>query len=209
METVVVDGNLLEWLGAEWFPLFESFNQAGVSSIALRADSVHAYIAFDIKVPSVRVQPGTRVGEGDHMAVVIDTDPADGRIGPQDLYVLLSPPTDTETDPIVTSLRFEGFMAKWLADNRALTFTEFHLSTFGADPSSAMGAGVTYATRRTSDGYVAELALPHMGREQIHLSLTVTSTGGRKRVWSLSRRNYPANPATFAVVELRATSREL
>jgi hypothetical protein len=97
-------------------------------------------------------------------------------------------------------------MAKWLADNRALTFTEFHLSTFATDPSSvvaSIAAGVRYATRRTRTGFAAEIALPHQGRDVLRLSLTVTSTGGGKRVASLSRRNYPANPATFAEIRLR------
>ena len=96
-------------------------------------------------------------------------------------------------------------MAKWLADNHALTFTEFHLSTFGSDPSpvvAAMADGLEYGTRRTRTGYSAELALPHLGRDRLRMSLTVTSTSGGKRVASLSRRNYPANPTTFAEILL-------
>ena len=65
-----------------------------------------------------------------------------------------------------------------------------------------MAAGVTYAARRTSDGYTAELSLPHLNRDRIHLSLTVTNTEGGKRVLSLARRNYPVNPATFAEIRL-------
>ncbi len=104
---------------------------------------------------------------------------------------------------MVTALTFEGFTEKRLADNCALTFTEFHLSTFGSDPSpvvAPMADGLEYGTRRTGAGYSAELALSHLGRDRLRLSLTVTSTAGGKRVASLSRRNYRANPTTFAEV---------
>ncbi len=138
--------------------------------------------------------------------IVIDTDPSDDLIGSDDLFVLL-PPGDNAatTDPIVVALPFQGFMAKWLADNRALTFTEFHLSTFATGPSPAampFADGLQYASNRTRAGYVAELAIPHLGRDRLHMSLTVTTTGGGKRVASLSRRNYPANPTTFAEIRL-------
>ena len=139
--------------------------------------------------------------------IVIDTDPSDDLIGSDDLFILL-PPGDNAatTDPIVVALPFQGFMAKWLADNRALTFTEFHLSTFATEPSPAaapLAAGLKYASNRTRTGYTAELALPHLGRNELHMSLTITSTTGGKRVASLSRRNYPANPTTFAEIRLK------
>ncbi len=54
------------------------------------------------------------------------------------------------------------------------------------------------------DGRGTELALPHLGRDRLRLSLTVTSTAGSKRVASLSRSNYPANPTTFAEILLRS-----
>ncbi len=210
-EPITVDGNLRDWPAAAWHPLFESAERTGTARIALRTDSANLYIAFDITTDRIRVRDGSRLGEGDHIALVIDADPTGARIGSDDLYILLPPPGGgggggRETDrPIVTSLRFEGFMAKWLADNRALTFTEFHLSSFGNAPSgtmASMAAGITYGTRRSDTGYTAEVALPHMGRERIHLSLTVTSTTGGKRVQSLARRNYPVNPVTFAEIEL-------
>ena len=206
-DAVMADGDLSEWsVGAtEWLPLFEPAGGTSGSQIAFRWDSNNLYIAFDIRTDRITVREGSRLGEGDHIALVIDADPTGARIGPDDLYILLPPPGGETDRPIVTSLRFEGFMAKWLADNRALTFTEFHLSSFGSAPSATMApmaAGITYGTRRSDTGYTAEVALPHMGRERIHLSLTVTSTTGGKRVQSLARRNYPVNPVTFAEIEL-------
>ena len=204
-ESITVDGSLRDWPAATWHPLFEFAERTGTARIALRTDSTNLYIAFDINTDRIRVRDGSGLGEGDHIALVIDADPTGARIGPDDLYILLPPPGGETDRPIATSLRFEGYMAKWLADNRALTFTEFHLSSFGDAPSATMepmAAGITYGTRRSDTGYTAEIALPHMGRERIHLSLTVTSTTGGKRVLSLARRNYPVNPVTFAEIEL-------
>ncbi len=212
VDAVIADGDLSEWsVGAtQWLPLFEPAGGASGSRIALRWDSNNLYVAFDIKADRITVREGSRLGEGDHIAFVIDADPSGKQIGPDDLYILLPPPGNAAAKPITIALQFEGFMAKWLADNRALTFTEFHLSTFGSPPSTQMApmaAGITYAARRTSDGYTAELALPHLNRDKIRLSLTVTSTAGGKRVLSLARRNYPVNPATFAEIQLPAGSR--
>ena len=204
-EPITVDGNLRDWPATAWHPLYDSAGRTGTARIALRADSTNLYIAFDINTDRIRIRDGSRLGEGDHIALVIDADPTGARIGPDELYVLLPPPGGETDRPITTSLRFEGFMAKWLADNRALTFTEFHLSSFGDAPSTPMepmAAGIKYGTSRSDTGYTAEVALPHMGRERIHLSLTVTSTTGGKQVQSLARRNYPANPVTFAEIEI-------
>jgi hypothetical protein len=66
-----------------------------------------------------------------------------------------------------------------------------------------MASGASYAVRPAPGGYTAELALPHLDRDRLRISLTVTTTAGRKRVASLSRRNYPANPTTFAEIVLQ------
>jgi hypothetical protein len=60
-----------------------------------------------------------------------------------------------------------------------------------------------YAAARTDDGYHAEIALPHGRRGELRISLTVAVVVGARRAFSLSRRNYPANPATFAEVVLK------
>ncbi len=65
-----------------------------------------------------------------------------------------------------------------------------------------MADGLSYETVRTPTEFAVELAVPHLGRDRLRLSLTVTSTAGGRRVASLSRRNYPANPTTFAEIRL-------
>ena len=203
--SVVVDGNLSEWQNADWRTLYRSGRSTDIR-VAFRRDDEFLYLAIATQYSNLRVRGGHMLGEADHIAIVIDGDPTDGAIGKDDLFVLLPPPNDiANAEPVVTALTFEGFMAKWLADNQALTFTEFHLSTFGSDPSpvvAPMADGLEYGARRTRTGYSAELALPHLGRDRLRLSLTVTSTSGGKRVASLSRRNYPANPTTFAEIRL-------
>jgi len=205
--SVVVDGNLSEWQDADWRPLYRSGRSTDIR-VAFRRDDEFLYLAIATQYRNIRVRGGRTLGEADHIAIVIDGDPTDGAIGKDDLFVLLPPPNNiANAEPVVTALAFEGFMAKWLADNRALTFTEFHLSTFGSDPSpevARMADGLKYGTRRTRTGYSAELALPHLGRDRLRMSLTVTSTAGGRRVASLSRRNYPANPTTFAEILLRS-----
>ena len=203
--SVVVDGNLSEWRNADWRPLYRSGQSTDIR-VAFRRDDEFLYLAIATQYRNIRVRGGLMLGEADHIAIVIDGDPMDGAIGKDDLFVLLPPPNNiANAEPVVTALPFEGFMAKWLADNHALTFTEFHLSTFGSDPSpvvAPMADGLKYGTRRTRTGYSAELALPHLGRDRLRLSLTVTYTSGGRRVASLSRRNYPANPTTFAEIRL-------
>ena len=205
--SVVVDGDLSEWQDADWRPLYRSGRSTDIR-VAFRRDDEFLYLAVATQYRNIRVRGGRMLGEADHIAIVIDGDPTDGAIGKDDLFVLLPPPNNiANAEPVVTALPFEGFMAKWLADNHALTFTEFHLSTFGSDPSpvvAPMADGLEYGTRRTRTGYSAELALPHLGRDRLRLSLTVTSTSGGRRVASLSRRNYPANPTTFAEILLRS-----
>jgi hypothetical protein len=202
---VTVDGRTSEWRGADWRSLYRGSDRPTDTRAAFGYDDEFLYVAVETPNPNIRVREDLSLGEGDHIAVVVDGDPLDGPIGGDDLFLLFPPPADG-VEPVITSLPFQGFMAKWLADNRALTFTEFHLSTFGTDPSpvvAPIAAGVRYAARRTRTGYAAEIALPHQGRDVLRLSLTVTSMGGGKRVASLSRRNYPANPVTFAEIRLR------
>jgi hypothetical protein len=203
--SVTVDGRTSEWRSADWRPLYRGSDRPTATRAAFRYDDELLYVAVETPNPNIRIREGITLGEGDHIAVVVDGDPLDGPIGGDDLFLLFPPPNGAG-EPVITALPFQGHMAKWLADNRALTFTEFHLSTFATDPSpvvASIAAGVRYATGRTRTGYTAEIALPHQGRDVLRLSLTVTSTGGGKRVASLSRRNYPANPVTFAEIRLQ------
>jgi hypothetical protein len=207
---VVIDGSLREWPAESWRPLYLAPGRAADARVALGRDTALLYMALDVRTDHVRVLDGNRLGEGDHIALVVDGDPTDETMGSDDLVVLLPPPNDVRgVEPVITSLPFRGFMAKWSADNRAFTFSEFHLSTFGTAPSplmAPMAAGVRYAARPSPTGYTAEVALPHLGRRELRVSLTVTTTAGGRRVVSLSQLNYAANPATYAELVLRGES---
>ena len=201
-----IDGDVSDVDEREWVPLFLDPDTRSESRVAFRQDAEFLYVAFRVANADIRPRPGEEIGEGDHMAVVVDGDPEDGAIGPEELVLLLPPPGDEPPTIRATAFGFQGFMAKWLADNRALTFTQFHISNLGLPLSATvapMASGASYATRRAPGGYTAELALPHLGRNRLRISLTVTTTAGRKRVASLSRRNYPANPTTFAEIVLQ------
>ncbi len=209
-----VDGDLSDWMGAIWRSLHGP-RRSGVSPVraAFRTDDRHLYIGLDVPYSANAVREGSHMGEGDHIAMVLDSDPSDDEISPRDLFVFLVPPTgraeggvESEPPPLIRSMEFTGFMSKFLADNRAFTFNEFYLSTFTRPPHQSVAAvadGIVYRARRAEGGYHAEIALPHGQRDRLRISLTVAVVDGGRRVFSLSRRNYPASPATFSEVVLR------
>ena len=201
-DDVVVDGRLDEWSGVAWRDLAGRARSAATVSAAQDDNNVY----FALRVPTQRadIQSGAKIGEGDHIALVIDAVPDGGGLGPADPIILLRPPEAATTeDHVVTTLTFRGFMTKWLRDNRALRFTEFHLSTFG-QPAPSWGDRIRYRARRTPNGYEAEVAIPQQDGRPVHVSLTVTNReAGRRITQSLSRRNYPANPVTFARIVIR------
>ena len=198
---VTVDGHLDEWAGARWHTLHGSSGRAA-PRVAVRSDSLSLYLALRVPHPPRTVNRSPRIGEGDHVALVIQHEPDGPRthLTPEDVVVLIAPPAGG-ADLVATqlSLGFRGFMAKWLADNRNLTFSEFHVTTFGAEPTVPLElqAAGAYA----ADGYAVEIAIPHRGLSRLRLGLDVAATvGGARRYWSLSERNYPANPATFSEI---------
>jgi hypothetical protein len=198
---VTVDGRLDDWAEARWRALHGSSGRAA-PRVAVRSDSLSLYLALRVPHPPQNVNRSPRIGEGDHVALVIQGDPQGPRtcLTPDDIVVLIAPPPDG-ADLVATqlSMGFRGFMAKWLADNRNLTFSEFHVTTFGAEPpvpKELRAAGVHVA-----DGYTVEIAIPHRGLTPLRLSLSVAATlGGARRYWSLAERSYPANPATFSEI---------
>jgi hypothetical protein len=204
------DGDLAEWNDEGWYPL------GGMARVAFAADDTSLFIALRVEDSDLEPRSGTRIGAGDHVQLIIDVDPDDRRHGltPRDLVVLIPAPTEEAGEPFVGSMRFEGFMSKWLADNERLTFSEFLLSTFGEKPTGEAGQiaqGLTVGGRwsvvggqGSVVGYTLELALPLPDSERLRISLSVVDVGqGERRVWSLAKRNYPANPATFSEVVVR------
>ncbi len=201
---VIMDGNLTEWSDVSW-TLLHGTGSGVPPRTAARSDAEFLYVA--LRVPHVprTVNPAPRIGEGDHVALVLQAGSSTPRkyLTSEDVIVLLSPPTDqTETTVLVQSMAFHGFMAKWLADNRNLRFSEFHVSTFGSEPP--ISQSISAVGRTSSDGYTMEIAVPRLGRAELRLSLTVVATvGGQRQFYSLAQRNYPANPATFAELTFR------
>jgi len=211
-----VDGNLEEWRDAEWESLTLVRGPSGPRpEIAHRSDGSVIYLALRVPSEPTDVRTGNRLGEGSHIGLVIQSNPADVRnyMTPEDLVVILAPPTESQPpSSLVRSMAFEGFMAKFLGDNRALTFSEFLLSTLAIEPSRAVAAmadGMEYGAQRTSRGYAAEIALPLAGFDRLRLSLTVAGrSAGRRTVHALGPLSYPANPATFAELTSSHTSLE-
>ncbi len=209
--SIRVDGHLGDWPAEAWFPLVGPDRDAAETSVAaLVRYGQHLYVALRVHDPHVRVEPDDRVGEGDHVALVVESEPPVHRryLTPEDLVILLpAPEGPLQPTPLIRSMRFEGFMAKFLADNQALTFSEFLVSTFGTAPSSAMAAvaeGLRYRTQLTPNGYDLEMAIPLGERDTLRMSLTVVDAQKpRPYIQSLARRNYPANPATFSTVVIR------
>ncbi len=200
---VRLDGHLDEWTDARWHTLHGPSGRPSPRA-AVRSDSLSLYLALRVPHPSHTVNRAPRIGEGDHVALVIQRHPQGPRtyLTPDDVVVLIAPPTDgAEFVATQQSMGFRGFMAKWLADNRNLTFSEFHVTTFGAEPTVPVELRVAGA--QVADGYTVEIAIPHRGQSRVRLSLDVAATlGGARRYWSLSERNYPANPATFSEIVL-------
>ncbi len=204
---VTVDGSLGEWTDARWIPLRRNGSvRSNAPTVAFRAGTDTLVIA--VRVPGVPARPlsSPRTGEGDHLSIVLQHDMDSSRQGltNEDLVILLPAPAGTgATRPEVLSFGFHGFMSKYLADNRNMQFTEFHVTTFGEAPAAAMAdiaAGTRTGIRRNRDGWTAEIAIPlHQRPPRLHLSVTRVENG-RGVTYSLSRLSYPANPATFATI---------
>jgi hypothetical protein len=207
---IEIDGDVGEWPESGWRRLGRERGPEGrPPRFAVGHDGEHFFLA--LRVPETAPAPlgGDRVGEGSHLALVIAGDMETRRdfLTPEDLVVMVAAPGETRPARALTrSMPFEGFMAKFLADNRALTFSEFLLSTFGAEPAARvaeMAEDLLYAARRTESGYALELALPVGNRGQLALNLTVAAAAsGRRAVHAYPTPSYPANPATFVLINL-------
>jgi hyaluronoglucosaminidase len=195
---IAVDGDLREWSGTTWHPVGGAMHPEGPSMAALwREDSL--YVAVDIPDDSPDGRGGHRVGEGDNVALVVqaDTDPNRRHLDPGDQTVLL--PGPPAAGAFAGRLPFRGFMAKYLADNRDLVWSEFMVSTFG---DVAPSAEIRWGRAESGTGWTVEFAIPAAGRDRVRLSLSVMDVDddGTRTTYTLASRNYPANPATFAEV---------
>jgi hypothetical protein len=208
--SVTVDGDPQEWAQADWQLFIRPGSAQGtLPQVALGHDGGHLYMALEVRGDPPQVESGNRIGEGDHFALVVQSDTASGRteLDRNDLILLFAPPAESgEATVLARSLDPGAFVAKWLGDNRRLTFSEFQISTFGRDPVgplSEVAQGLRYAARRMADGYQAEIAIPLAAGNALRMNFTVAVTvNGSRTIYALSRRSYAANPATFNEIVL-------
>jgi len=202
-----IDGDIAEWSSDTWYDLHGP-DDARAPRVAFRYDSAFVYAAIRVPYAPQTVLGGTRIGEGDHVALVVqhDADASRTRITPDDAVVLVSPPSSgTASEMLVRSIDMGTFTSTWVAPRPNLTLAEFFVSSFGTEPADV--ASFRAAGTRVASGYAVEVAIPRDGRDTVRLSLTVTATvGGERQSFSLAERNYPADPAAYAVLLMNAES---
>ncbi len=205
---LLVDGDLGEWQDGPWRELHGGGGPA--PRVRFAWDDAHWYMALDVGDTEREVRPGVRLGEGDHVALIV-ADGVGARLAPNDRWIFVTPPAGGAPGTVRQyRLPLSGFMAKWLGDNEGMAVSAFLLSTFardGAGGAPAESSGVRAAVRDGPRGYQVELAVPR-GAAAPRLSLTVHDrTRDGRAVWSLARRNYPGNPATYATLDFRSDAR--
>jgi len=197
--TMTVDGRFDEWPADGWTRLRGP--DGGRPRAAFATDGSWLYVAVDVPDRTPSPRDGPNIGEGDHVALVVlqDGDAARRLLDTADLVVLVAPPSAAAAHTFAGTAPFEGFMAKYLADNRDLTWSEFLLSMFGG--TSRTEATVRRAASVVDGGYRVEIAAPLPRRDGIRVSLTVLdASGAPRRIFALASRNFPANPATFVEI---------
>ncbi|MEE8133704.1 MAG: protein O-GlcNAcase [Gemmatimonadales bacterium] len=208
-ETLVVDGDFQDWGIPNFYPLFRNGRELRPNPrIAFRTQGDRLVLAVNSPRRPESPRSSPAIGVGDHIAIVIQHDNDANRQGlsEDDLLLLMPAPGAEPTATVETlSMRFHGFMSKYLADNRNMQFNAFHVTTFGQPPTGAMAAvaaGVRYRARTEGAGWRAEISIPM--DDGLRLGLFVTRVeDGSSRTYSWSRRSYPANPATYVRVTRR------
>jgi hypothetical protein len=197
--SIDVDGTVTEWVGADWHPLAGSDGPNGpTAAFALAPDTL--YVAVRIPDASAGGRDGYQVGLGDNVGLVVQSDIAASRrqLVPDDQVVIVARPP--ASGAFAGRVALGDFVAKYLADNRALAWSEFLISTFS---EGASAANVHWERAGQPDGWSVEFAIPAEGRDRLRLSLSVHDVDrGTRTVYSLASRNYPGNPATFAEVTI-------
>ena len=211
---VRVDGDLSEWRQEKFYSLEggPGKEKENLARVALLWDDGHLYVAVEVRSAPTHLLKGESLSEGDHLALILVRQPADpdNCLKPEDLVVLLAPPGDKrEPQKLVRSMRFEGFMAKYMAGARSLITNNFLMAQFGfpPKPGDSFASRITCRARKSSTGYETEIAIPRMGRREFRLNLLVRAVNrvqGRRqrRTEMLSQERYPANPTTFPRVLL-------
>ena len=199
---ITVDGRHDDWPDGSWTELRGPDGDRPRVGFASDGD----WLYLGVEVPDATPAPasGLRLGEGDHVALVVQHDEGPERraLDRGDLVVLIAPPSMADSAPtFVGTVPFAGFMAKYLADNHDLAWSEFLLSIFGDGVESAPTVQIRSAATTDRGRYRVEIGIPMARRGTVRLSLTSLNVSpGRRAIFTLARRNYPANPATFAEI---------
>ena len=199
-----VDGSLGDWTNATWLPMFETNGNGQRTNAAFHWGEEFLTVAVRVPQAAGRIRSGEKTGEGNHISLIVDMTPGVETIAREDFFVFLpAPQNGNPGSPFFTAMDFTGFMARWLRDNAALNFSEFHTTTFGRDlagDAALIAEGMRFSQRLQGNGYVAEIAIPHFGRNELHIYLSRMTTNGMRRIAVLTRRNYPGDTGTYAVV---------
>ena len=202
----VVDGRLDEWPTATWRSLWRSERQDDAAAAAFAISGDTLFVAVRVRDARPNGQPGTRVGEGDHVALVVDAGPGPAalHIDAGDLVILTPAPSATApSEGLVAALNFTGLIGNNVSARSPFRFTDFFMTsvrTAPQPPAAAIAPGVRSVSRRTERGYAVEVAIPF--DEGLRLALVVVDVTDGGRVYrSISRRNYPGNPRTFVRVD--------
>ena len=108
----IPDGELGEWRDAT----FHRLRGTPSAEASFASDSNTLRIAVRVRATDVSARSGANIGEGTHVALTVMHDDSSERFSPRDLVLLIAPNDGSDSvTAFVGSMKFEGFMAKWLA----------------------------------------------------------------------------------------------
>jgi len=204
---VEVDGMLSEWPPTGWRSLNCSGGQPPVrAEAAFMHDKVNLYAALRVDTGAgAPVAEGADSGNRRRIYVVVDLNPAGANTIDADdpiLRYFVKPGSKAE----VRTFKLSPFMAKLLAGSAGLRFEGFLDQTVAAaagQPAFEFAEKSAFASSVAGGRFEAELALPVGGKKRVRLALVVVDPGIQAEGGcSLTGRNYPLNPSTFAEIEL-------
>jgi hypothetical protein len=204
---VEVDGKLNEWPPTGWRRLFFSGGHQPIrAEAAFMHDKTNLYAA--IQVEEGAGAPGAEVadpGSRRRVYVVVDIDPSGANtIDAKDaiLRYFVEPQSKVEA----WTVNLSPFMAKLLAGSAGLRFEGFQdlmVPAAAGQPAFEFAQKGAFASSVAAGKLEVELALPVGGQKRIRLALVIVDPGNQAEGgYSLTGRNYPLNPGTFAEIEL-------
>ncbi|UCF37915.1 MAG: beta-N-acetylglucosaminidase domain-containing protein [Acidobacteriota bacterium] len=190
-----LDGDIRDWQGTDWITLSsgggESFDY-GVE-VALCQTASNLYVGLDILDRTPVRYSGEKIGEGDHVALLI-ADPNH----PGAFQVHLIPPDSSQVPVASWSSPRHNPASRGLQATSELIFDTFFVSLLQELPQPI---DIEVTSRRTGSGYIVEVRLPKGSFTESNLNLVVVDSYRQgRRFFSLSKRNYPANTKTYASI---------